>query len=773
MKIAYLSSSTIPSQKANSIQVMKMCNALSNLGNEVTLFVKPSDNNEKTNIKFIKKYYGIENIHDIYFISASSIRLIGGIEYGYKILRKIETLKLNLDILYGRNLYALMTCLKLKKPIIYESHAAPSKGREYLEKYLFSRKEFKRLVVINKKLYDFYKNNFSIFKKSPEKIIIAEDGADIPNFINNTTYDYEIKNKPIIGYAGSLYPGKGIETIAKIADIMPNITFLIAGGNINQIDSYKRNYKLNNLIFKSFISPSDIPLFLSNCNILLAPYQDKVFSDIFKTNNLVDWMSPLKIFEYMASKKPIIASNLPSVEEILEDKKTALLVDYNNISDWQKAIKEILCKPDLAKKISENAFEKLKNNYTWSTRSKKVLQNLNLSISEEKTQINKPVILHIIGDLNVGGTERNLLKILPKLNNKKYQCKVLTLFEPGLLAKDLKYAGIDVISLNIPRTILNIKTFSALIKLIKYIKKLKPVIIHTWLYHSNNLINILSPFFKQIPIINSIRHDNPEAGSFKTKLSSKIGAFFSRLFNRTTVYCSKSSMIKHINNNYSYKNSFVIPNGFLISNIEKSEAQPNLRQKLNIPSNYKIAIIVGRYCIEKDYPTLLKAIKIVTEKHPNVLFLFCGKGLDRNNKELQEQISNLKIENKIILLGIQSNIENLMAGGDFFISSSNSESFPNVIAESMSVGTPCIATEVGDTANIIGSAGIIVPHSNSKKTAEAIINFLKLNNKQLELLGQKAKERIRDNYSLNSCINQYEQLYSSILANSVESNFSS
>ena len=761
MKIAYLSSSVIPSQKANSVQVVKMCNAFSELGHEVTLFAKTSEKPNSSDSEDIKEYYGINYPFKIHRLSASNIRLLGGLEYAYKVYNKIKDLKINPDILYGRNLYALTVCQKLNRPIIYESHATPVFGRKLLEKYLFSLPQFKKLVVINKALYDYYINNFTIFKNNPKKILLASDGADLTKVISNRKI-ININNKsPIIGYSGSLYPGKGIDTIIELAKIMPEYNFVIAGGSEDEIKRFKKTYKLNNLYFHGFVTPSDIPAFLSECDILLAPYSQKVYSDNNKKINLADWMSPLKIFDYMSSGKPIIASNLPAIREILEDSKTAVLVDCDDISAWRNSIVKILCKPDFAKTISENAYELLKNKYTWKTRAEMVLSfvdSKNLSKYKVK-KAKKPVIVHIIGDLNVGGTERNLLKILSKMNNKHFEHRVITLFEPGKLTDYFIKAGIKVDCVKISKSLFSLNRPKAIFGLLKLIKFINPVIIQTWLYHSNNLIDLLSPFINK-PIINSIRHDDPNAGTLKTRISAKAGAYISKIFNYPIVYCSVNSFKNHTKIGYSKNKTLIISNGFTIPEIDKKESKKHLKEKYNIPDNYKIAVNVGRFCPEKDYPTLFHTIKLVIDKHPQIVFILCGKGLERNNPKLSKLAYFSDIKTHLILLGSQSNIENIMAGTDFYVSSSSSEAFPNVIAESMSVRTPCIAANVGETSKIIGHTGIVVKPKNPIALANAVLKFINCGDAKLSILGLKAQKRIRKYFSLEKCISQFENLYS-------------
>ncbi len=781
MRIVYLSSSIIPSQKANSVQVVKMCNAFSELGHEVTLFARLSDPNNDFTTNDLKKYYGIKNNIELYRLSASNCRLFGGLEYAFKVCRAIKKLNINPDILYGRNLYALTLCQFFNKPIIYESHAIPVFGRKALENYLLSRPQFKLLVVVNKHLYDYYFNNFSIFKNNPHKILLASDGSDLSETIKITT---NIENKvPLIGYAGSLYPGKGVETIIKIAEEMPEYNFAIAGGTDQQIKSFKQNCKLKNINFIGFLPPSTIPDFLSKCDILLAPYSREVYSENHKKINISDWMSPLKIFDYMASKKPIIASNLPAIKEILENEKTSLLVDPEDISEWKNSIVKILCKPNFAKDLSENAYKLLKDKYTWKLRAERVLKinsnktcikankeellfntKRNLSNINDSTQSpifynpNKPIILHIIGDLNVGGTERNLLKILSRLNNLHFEHRVITLFEPGKLADNFRSAGIKVDCVNISKNIAGLLCSKAVFKLVKQIKTINPVIIQTWLYHSNNLINLLSPLLN-IPIINSIRHDNPKAGSLKTVFSAKIGAYISRITKIPIIYCSENSLKSHTDIGYSKKESSIIPNGFIISEIDKNQSKIQLKEKFNIQDNYRIAINVGRYCSEKDYPTLFHSIKLVIDKYPQIVFILCGKGLDNNNTALSKINFFSEIKNNLVLLGNQTNIEKIMAGADFLVSSSSSEAFPNVIAEAMSVQTPCIATDTGETSKIIGNTGIVVEPKNPTALANAILKLANYNENKLSLIGINAQNRIRNNYSLEKTITQFENLY--------------
>ena len=208
----------------------------------------------------------------------------------------------------------------------------------------------------------------------------------------------------------------------------------------------------------------------------------------------------------------------PETEEVLE---AVTMPSLEQVS-WYDHYSVIKCDDGRLlysyRSVSENAYKLLKDKYTWKLRAERVLKTnsnktcikankeellfntkRNLSNINDSTQSpifynpNKPIILHIIGDLNVGGTERNLLKILSRLNNLHFEHRVITLFEPGKLADNFRSAGIKVDCVNISKNIAGLLCSKAVFKLVKKKKTINPVIIQTWLYHSNNLINLLSP----------------------------------------------------------------------------------------------------------------------------------------------------------------------------------------------------------------------------------------------------------------------------------------
>lgn len=368
MKIFYLSVSTIPSKAANSIHVMKICQAFAKNGHEVVLFAR----NSQEKIEDEYRFYDVDNCFKIEKTRWPGVRGLGGLIYGYNVRKKVFDLAIP-DLLYSRDIYSLFLLRNLNVPFIYEAHTPPqNRVRYYLENVLFSNKNFSRLVVISDALRLEYLKNFP--KVSNERMIVAHDGADIPSNDFNKSMDYyNLKdNKINVGYVGNLYQGRGMEIIVKLAELMPEINFHIVGGTENDIMFWKNKTTVSNLFFHGFIPNSQLRAFYINFDIMLAPYQKRV-SGSGGRGDTVKWMSPLKIFEYMSFGKPIVASDLPVLREVLKDKYNCFLCKPDDIVSWQLAVSILVKDNELRRLLGQQARSHFMQNYTWKKRAQRVL----------------------------------------------------------------------------------------------------------------------------------------------------------------------------------------------------------------------------------------------------------------------------------------------------------------------------------------------------------------------------------------------------------------
>ncbi|TWT27772.1 glycosyltransferase family 4 protein [Planomicrobium sp. CPCC 101110] len=372
LKICYLSGSIIPSKNANSVHVMKMCQAFVENGHKVNLYARKSDET----IKDVFEYYGITRKFYVVHNEWPSYRGLGGMLYANRVRKNIE--KASADIFYGRELYSLLAVSGLGKPLVYEAHKPPTTlfGKK-LEAMLLRKKNFKHLTVISEALKNEYLRIYPFLTQ--DKIIVAHDGADLPK-------EEQLKNdKPKtnvlmssndglnVGYIGHLYPGKGMEVISALASKMPQVNFHVIGGKEEDLKHWKQECQdLENLFFYGFVPNGELCKYYSSIDIFLAPYQNKVAAAGGK-GDISKWMSPLKIFEYMAYKKTMVASNLPVLKEVLVHERNSILCNPTDIDEWVEAILLLQNNPDIREKIAEHAFDDLALNFTWKLRGERVL----------------------------------------------------------------------------------------------------------------------------------------------------------------------------------------------------------------------------------------------------------------------------------------------------------------------------------------------------------------------------------------------------------------
>jgi glycosyltransferase involved in cell wall biosynthesis len=333
---------------------MKMCQAFAKNQHEVLLYALTSEEQ----IEDVYAYYGVEKCFNIQRISP----------------KKILNNQLP-DIFYGRDdLKNLLKAASTGRPVILEVHCPPKdRTAKYLTEKLLLRKNFKRLVVISDALSKEYLRLFPALKK--EKIIVAHDGADLPKILVPQDKNFKLLGrniKPKVGYIGHLYPGKGMEMILNISRHLPDLDFHVVGGTEEDIEHWRTSIDTNNIYFYGFVSHGLLRDYYNAFDIMLAPYQYKV-STFAGKGNISKWMSPLKIFEYMAHSKAIIASDLPVLKEVLCDGVNSLLCPPEDVKAWVEALLKLINKRELKENLAHNAYNEFIAKYTWRKRAEKVI----------------------------------------------------------------------------------------------------------------------------------------------------------------------------------------------------------------------------------------------------------------------------------------------------------------------------------------------------------------------------------------------------------------
>lgn len=287
--------------------------------------------------------------------------------------------------------------------------------------------------------------------------------------------------------------------------------------------------------------------------------------------------------------------------------------------------------------------------------------------------------------------------------------------------------------------------------------------IQTWMYHAD-LVGCLSAWLSgNIPTVWGIHNStlDPKQSKRRTLMIMQILAKLSHWLPEKIISCSETAAKIHIGKGYDARKMVTIPNGF---DTDRFRPDPTLRQKIRaelcLEDHTPLVGLIARFDPQKDHLTFLKAAEQVKENIPGVHFLLCGDQIEPNNMLLMEWIHLGGLADQVHLLGKREDIPALMASLDLLVvSSAYGEAFPLVCGEAMACGIPCIVTDLGDSALLVGETGKIVKPRSPEAIARAIIEMLSLPIDETERLGQMARRRIQEHYSINAIARRYESLY--------------
>ncbi|MCF8111441.1 MAG: glycosyltransferase [Desulfobacteraceae bacterium] len=381
-------------------------------------------------------------------------------------------------------------------------------------------------------------------------------------------------------------------------------------------------------------------------------------------------------------------------------------------------------------------------------------------------------IMHIITGLSTGGAETMLYKLFSGIDKSRFQCRVVSLTDKGPLTNQIKDLGIPVTALNMPR---GIPAPKGLWKLIRLIRRGRPAIVQTWMYHSDLIGAIAGRIGSRAPIIWNIRHSNldPRANKKTTILTARACALFSGRLPEKIICCSESSRRIHAGIGYEKSKMTVIPNGFNLEAFRPDkEARLSVRKELGISKDALLLGMVARFDPQKDHATFVRAAKTLTDWGTKAYFLLCGKDVDRDNPMLCKWIRDAGLSERFFLLGPRTDIPRLTVALDLAcLSSAFGEGFPNILGEAMACEVPCVATDTGDSAAIVGDTGRIVPPKDPHAFAGACKELLDSDFETRAQLGFKARKRIEKHFELSKIINKYEALYQEIMTERPKTGF--
>jgi len=372
MKIVYISAGEIPSNKANSIQVMKVCQAFARLGHAVTL-LSPAAQAIEPAWQDLAAHYGLTTPFELQFLPLQSGWKRR--DFAWKAVRKARSL--GAELIYARALPPAVLGLLAGIPVVLEMHQLPggSFGPVWYRQFL-QLPGRKRLVTITHALKLALESKYRpILPES--QVVVAPSGVDLDRFADLPDAEtarsrLKLPSGWTVVCSGHMYAGRGMQLFAELAGCMPDINFLWAGGTTQDVETWRLHMSaggFKNVTLTGFIPNSELPLYQAAADALLIPYSRSFTNS--GGENISAVSSPMKIFEYMAAGRVIVGSDLPVLHEVLNE-TNAILCPPEDVQAWEQALRTLQADPDSGQLLADQARQDVEK-YSWDARCRLVL----------------------------------------------------------------------------------------------------------------------------------------------------------------------------------------------------------------------------------------------------------------------------------------------------------------------------------------------------------------------------------------------------------------
>ncbi|MDT8897363.1 glycosyltransferase [Thermanaerothrix sp. 4228-RoL] len=372
MRIACFSTSQIPSSTANSIQVMKMCQALVQTGHVVKLWI-PGESS--TPWSKLAAHYGLNHSFEVEWIPSRP--WLKRYDFVYRAWKRAQGWKA--DIVYTWLPQIGFMALQAGIPLVLELHDRPS-GRigPQLLRWVVNRDGKKRFAIITQALYRVLREEFGL-NLQEDQVVIAPNGVDLERYQglpdpSEARRRLGLKEQFTAVYSGHFYPGRGMGLLMAVARNLPQIQFLWVGGRDEAVTYWRnevRQQGLTNVMLTGFVENRVLPLYQAAGEVLLMPYERAVAGS--SGGNSADICSPMKMFEYLACGRAILTSDLPVLHEVLND-GNARFCPPEDVEAWTRALDDLYCHPDVCGVLGQQARVDAER-YTWVARAQRILAN--------------------------------------------------------------------------------------------------------------------------------------------------------------------------------------------------------------------------------------------------------------------------------------------------------------------------------------------------------------------------------------------------------------
>lgn len=393
MKIAIIAPTFIPAKRANTVQVMKMAQAFVNLDHEVRLAI-PADNNSQKHKEYLWRdiayHYGLSNEFHMDWLPANQI--FRRYDYAWRAVQWAR--RWEPDVLYTRLPQAAAISAQRSIKTILEVHDMPrGKLGTRLFNWFLSAEGAVRLVVISQALDSDLKMNYR-WRVNSSFTVILPDGVDLIRYTDlASAAESREKLIPLIeghvhqanshflsgnftaGYTGHLYAGRGVNVILDTAERLMDMNFLVVGGEASEVENLRETALkrgLRNVTITGFVPNAELPLYQAACDVLLMPYQRQV--EASSGGDISRYLSPMKLFEYLACGRAVCSSDLPVLREILSE-ENALLIQPEDVEGWVNALQFLQDNPKRRAELA-NSARQMSVQYSWESRAERILDGI-------------------------------------------------------------------------------------------------------------------------------------------------------------------------------------------------------------------------------------------------------------------------------------------------------------------------------------------------------------------------------------------------------------
>ncbi len=373
MKIAVITNSRIPSLTANSIQAMKVTQALIQLGHEIRMFA-PRETDSASR-ETLLAHYGLRLVPDLELLpSEKHLKRFDFIFHAQR-----ATKKFNADLIYTWLPQSAVLALWMGHPVVLEMHAdvAGKMGAWWLRQ--FWKAKGKKLMTVTTSALRNALERSTHLKFKDDALLVAPNGVELEKYdgLPNPSEARHQLNLPdglTVGFTGHIYPGRGADLLFELARQMPQVNFLWVGGTPELVDFWRGKLieaKMTNVTMTGFVKHEIIPLYQAASDILLMPYSRSISAS--SGQDIAEVINPMKMFEYMASGRVIVSGDLPSIREVLNE-RNAVFCEPDDVGKWKKEIESLLADESRRRELSGQARKDVEQ-LTWVKREENVMEN--------------------------------------------------------------------------------------------------------------------------------------------------------------------------------------------------------------------------------------------------------------------------------------------------------------------------------------------------------------------------------------------------------------